>query len=170
MFSSRTNWSLAPNRLAQLLRGRRERSLPILDMTESNPTRCGFAMEAEEILGPLQNPRALTYEPDPRGLRVAREAVAQYYAERGVQLDPDQIFLISSTSEAYSFVFRLLANPGDSILAPQPSYPLFDFLGALNDVDVLPYPLVYDDGWQVDLQALESRWDFTVTRCAAGSP
>ncbi len=159
MFSSRTNWPLTPNRLAQLLRERRERGLSILDMTESNPTRCGLAMEAEEILAPLQNPRALAYEPDPRGLRVAREAVAQYYAERGVQLDPDQIFLTSSTSEAYSFVFRLLANPGDSILAPQPSYPLFDFLGALNDVNVLPYPLIYDDGWQVDLPALDSGWD-----------
>ena len=85
--------------------------------------------------------------------------MAQYYSERGVQLDPDQIFLTTSTSEAYSFVFRLLANPGDKILAPQPSYPLFDFLGALNDVEVSPYPLIYDDGWQVDLEALASRWD-----------
>jgi aspartate/methionine/tyrosine aminotransferase len=133
--------------------------LPILDLTESNPTRCGFALEGEEILAPLCNPRSLVYEPDPRGLRVAREAVAQYYSERGVHLDPDQIFLTSSTSEAYSFVFRLLADPGDKILAPQPSYPLFDFLGALNDVEVLPYPLVYDDGWQVDLEALASQWE-----------
>jgi aspartate/methionine/tyrosine aminotransferase len=76
-----------------------------------------------------------------------------------VDLDPDQIFLTASTSEAYSFVFRLLANPGDKILAPQPSYPLFDFLGGLNDVEVIPYPLVYDDGWQVDLQALAARWE-----------
>ena len=159
MFSSRTNWSLTPNRLSELLRERRARGLPILDLTESNPTRCGFALDGEEILAPLHNPRALTYEPDPRGLHTAREAVAEYYRERGVQLDPDQIFLTTSTSEAYSFVFRLLANPGDKILAPQPSYPLFDFLGALNDVEVLPYPLVYDDGWRVDLEALASRWD-----------
>jgi alanine-synthesizing transaminase len=159
MFSSRTNWSLTPNRLSELLRERRERGLPILDLTESNPTRCGFALDGEEILAPLHNPRSLIYEPDPRGLRVAREAVAQYYFERGVHLDPDQIFLTASTSEAYSFVFRLLANPGDKIMAPQPSYPLFDFLGALNDVEVLPYPLVYDDGWKVDLEALASRWD-----------
>jgi hypothetical protein len=158
MFSCRTNWSLTPNRLSELLRERRARGLPILDLTESNPTRCGFALDGDEILAALHNPRALTYEPDPLGLRTAREAVAQYYSERGVQLDPDQIFLTSSTSEAYSFVFRLLANPGDKILAPQPSYPLFDFLGALNDVEVLPYPLVYDDGWQVDLEALASRW------------
>ena len=112
MFSSRTNWSLTPNRLSQLLRERRERGLPILDLTESNPTRCGFALDVEEILAPLHNPRSLTYEPDPRGLRVAREAVAEYYSERGVQLDPDQIFLTASTSEAYSFVFRLLVKRG----------------------------------------------------------
>ena len=159
MFSSRTNWSLIPNRLSELLRERRARGLPILDLTESNPTRCGFALDGGEILAPLNNPRALTYEPDPRGLRVARDAVAQYYSERGVRLDPDQIILTASTSEAYSFVFRLLANPGDKILAPQPSYPLFDFLGGLNDVEVIPYPLIYDDGWQVDLDALAARWD-----------
>ena len=158
MFSSRTNWSRTPNRLSELLRERRARGLPILDLTESNPTRCGFALEAEEILAPLHNPRSLAYEPDPRGLRTAREAVALYYSERGVDLHPDQIFLTTSTSEAYSFVFRLLANPGDQILTPQPSYPLLDFLSALNDVEVLPYSLVYDDGWQVDLDALASRW------------
>jgi hypothetical protein len=159
MFSSRTNWLLSPNRLAELLRERRARGLPILDLTESNPTRCGFALDAEEILAPLHDPRALAYQPDPRGLRTAREAVARYYSERGAQLDPDQIFLTASTSEAYSFVFRLLANPGDKILAPQPSYPLFDFLGGLNDVEVRPYALVYDDGWQMDWEALTSRWD-----------
>jgi hypothetical protein len=157
MFSSRTNWPLTPNRLTQLLRQRRARGLPVLDLTESNPTRCGLAFDADAILAPLHNPRSLIYEPDPRGLRTAREAVAQYYAERGAPLDPDQIFLTTSTSEAYSFVFRLLANPGDRILAPQPSYPLFDFLGALNDVEVLPYPLVYDGAWQVDLETLAAQ-------------
>ncbi|MGA2988749.1 MAG: aminotransferase class I/II-fold pyridoxal phosphate-dependent enzyme, partial [Terriglobia bacterium] len=125
MFSSRTNWPLTPNRLSELLRERRGAGLPTVDLTESNPTRCGFALDVEEILAPLYNPGSLVYEPDPRGLRVAREAVAHYYSERGVHLDPDQIFLTSGTSEAYSFVFRLLANPGDKILAPQPSYPLF---------------------------------------------
>lgn len=158
MFSSRTTWSLAPNRLSELLRERRAQGLPILDLTESNPTRCGLRMDGEAVLGALHNPRALVYEPDPRGLRIAREAVARYYGQRGARIDPDQIFLTTSTSEAYSFVFRLLANPGEKIWAPQPSYPLFDFLGALNDVEVLPYPLIYQDGWQVDLEALASRW------------
>ncbi len=157
MFSTRTNWPLKPNRLSELLRERRARGLPILDLTESNPTQCGLALDAEEILAPLRDSRSLTYQPDPRGLRAAREAVARYYCERGVELDPDQIFLTTSTSEAYSFVFRLLANPGDQILSPEPSYPLFDFLGALNDVEVLPSPLVYHDGWQVDLDALAAR-------------
>ena len=159
MFSSRTNWPLAPNRLSELLRERRARDLPILDLTESNPTRCGFALDEEAWLAPLRQSRALTYEPDPRGLPSAREAVAQYYAQHGVELDPDQIFLTASTSEAYSFVFRLLANPGEKVLVPQPSYPLFDFLGALNDVEVLSYPLVYDGGWQVDLEELATRCD-----------
>lgn len=157
MFSRRTDWPLAPNRLSELLRERRARGLPVLDLTESNPTRCGFEFDAEEILSPLRNARSLFYEPDPRGLLTAREAVAQYYSLRGVQLEPEQIFLTASTSEAYSFVFRLLANSGDRILAPQPSYPLFDFLGGLNDVEVVPYPLIYDDGWRVDLEALRAQ-------------
>jgi aspartate/methionine/tyrosine aminotransferase len=159
MFSSRTNWPLAPNRLAVLLRERRERGLPITDLTESNPTRCGLALSDEEILGPLRDSRAVLYQPDPRGPLQTREAVAEYYARRGVQLDPEQIFLASSTSEAYSFVFRLLANPGDKILSPGPSYPLFEFLGALNDIEVAPYPLAYHDGWQVDLPELSRRFD-----------
>ncbi|MGD0696721.1 MAG: pyridoxal phosphate-dependent aminotransferase [Terriglobia bacterium] len=157
MFASRTDWHLTPNRLSLALAERRARNLPILDLTESNPTRCGFDYDAEEILGALSDPQALTYEPDPRGLMKARLAVAEYYAERGVKLDPAQIYLTTSTSEAYSYVFRLLANPSDEILAPTPSYPLFDYLSRLNDLELVPYPLVYDDGWQIDLHALESR-------------
>ena len=159
MFSARTNWSLASNRLANLLRERQVRGQPILDLTESNPTQCGLVGNAEEILAPLTSRCALTYEPDPRGLRTAREAVAQYYCDRGARVDPSQIFLTASTSEAYSFVFRLLANPGDKILAPQPSYPLFEFLGGLNDVEVVVYPLLYQDGWQADMGALAARCD-----------
>src|SRR5437588_986541 len=156
MFSSRTDWSLTPNHLSEQLRARRERGLPILDLTESNPTRCGFSFDAEEILGALRDPRSLTYEPDPRGLRVAREAVARYYAERGAEVDPERIFLTTSTSEAYSYIFRLLADPGDSVLIPRPSYPLFDFLARLDHVDLAPYPLVSDCGWRIDLEGLEA--------------
>ena len=159
MFSSRTNWPLTLNRLSRAIEEARRKGLPLLDLTESNPTRCWFAFDTHAILEALANPRALSYEPDPRGLLPARQAVASYYAERGIALDPGQIFLTTSTSEAYSYVFRLLADSADTVLVPQPSYPLFDFLAGLNDVGVVPYPLIYDQGWQIDLPTLEKRLD-----------
>ena len=157
MFASRTNWLLNPNRLTREIEKLRRKGIPLLDLTESNPTRCGFVFDQAAILQALADPRALSYAPDPRGLLGARQAVAGYYAERGITLDSGQIYLTTSTSEAYSYVFRLLADPGDTILVPQPSYPLFDFLAGLNDVRVVPYPLIYDQGWQIDLVTLEKR-------------
>ncbi len=157
MFASRTNWTLTPNRLSEEVRERRCRGLPFLDLTESNPTRCAFAFDAERILSALRDPHLLAYEPDPRGLLSARQAVAGYYLERGVKVDPENIFLTASTSDAYSYVFRLLANPGDNVLAPRPSYPLFDFLGRLNDLELIPYPLVYEDQWRMDGEAVRAR-------------
>jgi hypothetical protein len=157
MFASRTNWLLNPNRLSREIEELRQKRIPLLDLTESNPTRCGFVFDQAAILEALADPRALSYAPDPRGLLGARQAVAGYYAERGITLDPGQIYLTTSTSEAYSYVFRLLADPGDTILVPQPSYPLFDFLAGLNDVGIVPYPLIYDQGWQIDLPTLEKR-------------
>lgn len=157
MFASRTDWPLAPNRLALQLEERRRLGLPVLDLTESNPTRCGFEYDRAETVAALADPRALAYEPDPRGLESARRAVAAYYAERGVKVHPERIFLTTSTSEAYSYVFRLLANPGDDVLVPAPSYPLFDFLVRLNDVELRSYPLSYDDGWHIDLETLRER-------------
>ena len=126
-------------------------------LTASNPTRCGFAYDAESILAPLNNPAALEYEPDPRGLRTAREAVSLYYRDHTAAIDPEQIFLTTSTSEAYSFLFRLLCDPGDEVLIGQPGYPLFDFLAQLDDARLVPYPLFYDHGWHLDLEALRRR-------------
>lgn len=154
MFASRTEWELTPNRLTQQIDERRRQRLEILDLTESNPTQCGFA-GGEEILEAFGDSRALRYEPDPRGLLRAREAVCGYYAERGVTLRPEQIFLTTSTSEAYSYAFRLLADPGDQVLIPQPSYPLFDFLAGLNDLEPVSYPLRYDQQWRIDLEGFE---------------
>ncbi len=156
MFSSRTNWSLTPNRLSEVIRERRRSGLEILDLTESNPTHAGFTFESEEALAALADPRSLTYAPDPRGLRMAREAVAAYYAERGVEVDPEQVFLTTSTSEAYSYLFRLLADAGDRVLVPRPSYPLFEYLARLDDLELTPYPLVYDHEWRIDLDALRA--------------
>jgi aspartate/methionine/tyrosine aminotransferase len=161
VFSSRTDWDLTPNRLAAELARMRARGREVLDLTESNPTRCGFRYHRKAILRALTRPAALHYHPDPRGMRAARQAVAKYYRRRGsgatsLRVDPDRILLTASTSEAYSFVLRLLCAPGDQVLVPSPSYPLFEFLAGLNDVELVPYALVYDHGWQIDLHSLQS--------------
>ena len=154
MFAARTDWLLAPNRLSQQIEERRRQGLAVLDLTESNPTRCGFEA-GKEILQAFDDPRSLVYEPDPRGLLRAREAVCGYYAERGTSVNPEQIFLTTSTSEAYSYAFRLLLDPGDKVLLPQPSYPLFDFLAGLNDLEVVSYPLQYDRKLSIDPEIAE---------------
>ena len=133
----------------------------LLDLTVSNPTRCGFTY-APEVLSALAGkdaaPHALAYDPDPLGMASAREAVSRYYSSaHGATVAPGSIVLTASTSEAYSFLFRLLCDPGDEVLVAQPSYPLFDFLAALDDVLLKPYPLLYDYGWWIDFSELERR-------------
>jgi len=155
MFAKRTNWNLTPNRLSQALAEHRAAGKPLLDLTISNPTECGFEYDSEAILNALRNPAVLKYEPNPKGLECARRAVAEYYAEKGAAVALEDIILTTSTSEAYSFVFRLLCDPRDEILIPEPSYPLFDFLANILDVNLLRYPLIYDHGWQIDFYALE---------------
>jgi aspartate/methionine/tyrosine aminotransferase len=157
MFSERTNWKLAQNRFTQALEQVRATGAKVLDLTVSNPTRAGLHYDAEEKLGALSSPRALDYDPQPKGLHEAREAVAGYYREEhGVRdLDAERIILTTSTSEGYSFVFRLLCNAGDELLVPKPSYPLFEFLADLQDVRLTPYELIYDHGWQMDWPSLE---------------
>ncbi|HEY1807545.1 MAG TPA: pyridoxal phosphate-dependent aminotransferase, partial [Acidobacteriaceae bacterium] len=157
MFSARTAWDVAETRLARALRSRRELGLEVLDLTASNPTRCGLHYDEAGILAALGDRAALEYDPDPRGMLRAREAVTRYYAERGAHVGPERIFLTTSTSEAYSWVFRLLCDAGDEVLIAQPSYPLFDFLAQIEDVRLVPYPLVYDHGWQIDLEGLRAR-------------
>jgi alanine-synthesizing transaminase len=155
MFADRTSWNFEPNRLSGVLARHREAAKPLLDLTASNPTECGFDYDRAAILGALANPDALAYQPNPRGLEAARRAVAGYYAVRGDSVSIQDIFLATSTSEAYSFIFRTLCNPGDEFLVPQPSYPLFDFLAEIQDLKLVRYPLVYDHGWQIDFAAFE---------------
>jgi aspartate/methionine/tyrosine aminotransferase len=157
MFARRFKWNLEPSRFAQLIEEKKRAGAQVLDLTESNPTRAGFDYPSEEILGVLVSAPAMLYEPAPRGLPVAREAVAGYYAERGFDIDPERIHLTASTSEAYSFLFKLLADHGESILVPQPSYPLFEFLAALEGVELRPYELhyVHRSGWSIDFDSIE---------------
>jgi alanine-synthesizing transaminase len=155
VFSSRLQWNSQPNPLAVLLAEKRRAGAAVLDLTESNPTHAGLAYPDGEILAALADPGGLRYDPDPRGLTSAREAIAGYYAVRAVDVPVSRIVLTASTSEAYSFLFKLLADPGDEILVPQPSYPLFEYLARLEAVRVRPYALRYDGGWHIDLGMLE---------------
>jgi alanine-synthesizing transaminase len=191
MFAKRTNWNLETNRLIEALAAHRAAGKPLIDLTVSNPTECGFQYDNETILRALQNPQALKYEPNPRGLGATRSAVRQYYIERGAGkenrsatrssipaeencsgaiagapqgrstivgafgIPVEDIFLTTSTSEAYSYVFRTLCDAYDEVLIPEPSYPLFDFLADIQDVRLVRYPLIYDHGWQIDFHSLE---------------
>ena len=156
-FSDRTNWKLARNQFTQALEEVRAGGARVLDLTVSNPTRAGLHFDERAILGALASPRAMDYDPQSKGLLQAREAVAGYYrSAHGIRdLDAERIVLTTSTSEGYSFVFRLLCNAGDELLVPKPSYPLFEFLADLEDVRLVPYPLIYDHGWQMDFPSLE---------------
>jgi alanine-synthesizing transaminase len=156
MFSDRTNWKLTRNRLTEALDQARLSGARVLDLTISNPTRAGLHYSEPQILQSLSSARSLDYDPQPKGLPSARAAVADYYRlEHSIHLDPEHLILATSTSEGYSFVFRLLCNPGDELLVPKPSYPLFEFLADLQDVKLVPYPLIYDHGWQMDFPSLQ---------------
>jgi aspartate/methionine/tyrosine aminotransferase len=151
MFSRRLPRDVVPNAWAQRLAERRASGAALFDLTESNPTRVGLSGAEPEHLLALSNPAGTNYEPDARGLRVAREAIAAYLREdRGVAVDPDHLLLTASTSEAYAHLFRLLADPGDAFLVPSPSYPLFEPLASLEGVRLVPYRLSYDGRWHLE--------------------
>ena len=155
-FSKRTAWNTEESDLAAAHRERLAAGHPIADLTASNPTRCGFEY-AGDLLAPLTGPGAFDYDPDPRGKLDARMAVCRYYAGHGARILPDQVLLTTSTSEAYGYLFKLLMNPGDAVLVPQPSYPLFDFLAQAESVELAQAPLFHDHGWQLDLEGLRRK-------------
>ncbi len=154
MFARRTNWNLSPNALSAALDEQRASGREVLDLTLSNPTLAGFEYPQELIARALSDARALRYEPAAKGMPAARQAIARYYAGQGMAVDPERLILTVSTSEAYSYCFRLLCDPGDEVLVPLPSYPLFEFLAAIEDVRLVPYELVYDHGWQIEFESL----------------
>ncbi len=162
MFTSRTNWPLEPNLFTQALAEHRRNGKELWDLTVSNPTECGFQYPEQEILAALADKRSLEYHPESKGLREARQAAARYYDGRSgfggppKPVDPEYILLTSGTSEAYTHIFRLLCEAGDEVLIPAPSYPLFEFLADLADIRLVPYPLLYDHGWQIDFVSLRA--------------
>jgi alanine-synthesizing transaminase len=153
MFSSRVPAVLTPNRLTARLSALRAAGEAILDLTESNPTRAGIDYPAA-LLAPLADPAGLRYEPSARGLLVARQAIALDALRHGLDLDPARVILTASTSEAYGFLFKLLCDPGDEVLVPRPSYPLFEHLSSLDGVRAVPYTLDYYGRWSIDVDTL----------------
>jgi aspartate/methionine/tyrosine aminotransferase len=144
-----------PNALTRALAALRADGTPLVDLTESNPTCVGLRYPPD-LLAPLADPRGLRYEPHPFGLRSAREAVAADCGRRGAQVDPEDVVLSASTSESYAWLFKLLCDPGDCVLVPRPSYPLFEHLTALESVVAVPYDLEYHDRWSIDFGALDA--------------
>jgi alanine-synthesizing transaminase len=153
MFSSRFHWDFHQNRLTQLLSEKRGAGTPILDLTESNPTHAGLTYPPD-MMRAFDDARAFDYSPSPAGTVGARRAVAEYYGALGYRVPPENILLTASTSEAYAYLFKLLANPGDNVLVPRPSYPLFDYLATMESIEVRQYPLVYHGAWTIDMDGL----------------
>lgn len=154
-FSRRTAWDRSENRLTTLLHEVRSSGRTLVDLTESNPTRCGIA-PTEHLIALFGNARGTSYAPHALGHPVARAAVAQFFAERGLPADPNRVVLSASTSEAYAWIFKLLCENGDRVLIPAPSYPLFDYLARLENVEIDRYPLLREEAWRIDFEALES--------------
>ena len=159
MFTERTNWSAKLNRVARKAAELRSSGRTLLDLTQSNPTRCGFRYLELDMLEPMTRADSLVYHPSPKGLTEPREAIAAYYRLQGLTIDPYHISIVAGTSEAYNYLFRLLLEPGESLLVPSPSYPLLDFIARLNDVVLKPYPLHYDDRWWIDIDAVRESVD-----------
>src|SRR5689334_4854210 len=153
MFSIRLPAHSDVNALSRAVQSVRAAGAPLVDLTESNPTRVGIEYPLDLLAG-LGAPRALRYEPDPLGLLSARRAVADDFSRRGANVDPSCVVLSASTSEAYTWVFKLLCDPGTSVLVPQPSYPLFEHLTRLEFVRPVPYALEYHGRWEIDFDAI----------------
>ena len=156
MFSTRTAWVRTPNPLSKLLERRRRDGSPVIDLTLSNPTEAGLNYPAAAIGRALGEAGRAAYAPEPFGLAVAREAVATHYRTMGRGFDAGRILLTSGTSEAYTHLFRLLCDPGDTVLVPVPSYPLFEYLARLSGVRVKPFAFSWDGSWHLDAGTLEA--------------
>jgi alanine-synthesizing transaminase len=158
MTSARLPADLSVNATTRTLDSLRQRGVPIADLTETNPTRVGLVYPPD-LLTPLASPHALSYDPDPLGMRSARAAVSADFARRGLRVPEDRVALTASSSEAYALLFKLLCDPGDAILVPQPSYPLFEHLTALESVVARRYRLAYHGSWRIDVDHLRDAVD-----------
>ncbi len=157
LYSQRLSWSLPSNPFSNRIEAKRRAGIRLLDLTRSNPTEVLRNYPHSAIRNAYGTISDFSYTPDAAGKREARETISRYYEKRGVSVSPDQLFLTASTSEAYALLFKLFCNPGDEILAPIPSYPLFEYLAALESVRIVPYQLRYDGSWHIDSHHLRSQ-------------
>jgi len=155
-FSTRLPENFNQNSLTILLNQLKRASIPLLDLTTSNPSACGIEYPRDAIIHALTDQQLFNYKPDPKGLKIARIAISEAY---GHGINPEYIQLAASTSEAYSMLFKLLANPGDSILLPSPSYPLFEWLARLEGLNCNIVPAYWHDGWNLDVDAIHRACD-----------
>jgi aspartate/methionine/tyrosine aminotransferase len=153
MISRRLPDDLSPNATARAADALRARGVPIIDLTESNPTRASVRYP-DSLLAPLTDARGLLYEPHPLGMLSAREAVSRELQRLGSPVSPDRIGLTASSSEAYAWLFKLFCNPNDQVLIPRPSYPLFEHLTRLESVTAVPYSLEYHGTWRIDMDTV----------------
>lgn len=156
-YSQRLSWNLSSNSLSRLIQEKRLHGVPLLDLTISNPTQAFADYPHEAIRRAYGRVGDFTYEPDPFGDERSRRAIAGWYAKRGVSISPERLVLTASSSEAYALLFKLFCDPGDEILAPVPSYPLFEFLAQLECVHIVGYQLRYDGAWFIDFRNLRER-------------
>ncbi|MCE5255251.1 MAG: pyridoxal phosphate-dependent aminotransferase, partial [Spirochaetaceae bacterium] len=157
-FSLRTTFPEEPNELEKARKALLASGQTVFNLSQSNPTQTGLVFPPEVLSEALAEAGRYPYSPDPHGMKAAREAVARHFAGKGIALDPGRLFLCASTSEAYSYLFKLLCDPGDIVLVPQPGYPLFDNLAQLESVQTIGYSLVYEHpyGWSADISSIKS--------------
>ncbi|TGK35912.1 pyridoxal phosphate-dependent aminotransferase [Leptospira gomenensis] len=154
-FSSRFSFQEGENEFAAVLSDFDRNGVKYFDLTASNPTEMGFQYPREAISHAFQSADCIAYRPDPRGVLEARKTVCDYYASKGYTIDPEDLFLVSSSSEAYSYLFKLFCDPGDSILIPAPGYPLFEFLSAMENLNPIHYRTKKENGWKLRPEDLE---------------
>ena len=155
MFSSRVPFDLTPNVIRRSLVRLRSLGIKVTDLTESNPTRVGL-IYPEGLLEGLNKPGALEYKPESLGLFGSRVSVSSYLNNYGIKADPKQVVITASSSDSYASLFKLLCNPGEAVLVPRPSYPLFEYLTRLEGVEAVPYNLEYQGHWKINLNNLRN--------------
>jgi alanine-synthesizing transaminase len=170
LFSKRLDWRLEENELAALYRRRLAQGDRILDLTISNPTAVGLPSRGEALAAALSHPAVGSYEPSPLGPLEAREAVGREYARLGATVPPGRIVLTASSSESYALLFKLLADPGDTVLVPEPSYPLFDYLARLEGIIPRRYRLAFDGDWHIDWSSVEGAGARVIVLCNPNNP